>query len=109
MGQIQKVKKINEPQFEQDAWNLSVKFDAAEWNNFAQFLTQHVANQAYAKYLPNQITWVLVMRMLRNIMAHESSVLFVGLKQCLRKVVKYTRTEDNFRALLDAEERNIIP
>jgi hypothetical protein len=47
--------------------------------------------------------------MLRNIVAHENSVLFVGLKQCLREVVKYTRTEDNFRALLDAEERNIIP
>jgi len=110
LSQSQKDQKIDEGKFNQLAWNLhNTLFDQAQWPRLAQYVTQHPANHTYANMQPQQISWVLLMRMLRNIVAHERDVKWVGLSQCLQEVLIYTRTRENFRSLVHAYEQSVIP
>lgn len=110
LGQNQKDHKIDEQTFEAAGWNLhNTVFKQGEWHGFAQFLTQHPANPNYRQKNPNQISWVLSMRMLRNIVAHESRIKWASVTDCLKRVVAYTSTRQNFRELISAYEQCIIP
>ena len=65
LGRSQKDHKIDEPTFEASSYQLAAThFDNAKWGAFAQFLTQHPSNFSYAALQPNNLSWVLVMRML---------------------------------------------
>lgn len=112
LGQNQAEHKIDEPSFEQAAHQLAqTSFDAAQWNNFATYLTTHPANPAYRNLQPNDadFTWVKTMRLLRNIVAHENSLLWNGVQACLQQVIHYTGSRDNFRSLLVLYETHLIP
>jgi hypothetical protein len=91
------------------AWGLhNAVFSQNGWAQFANFLTQHVANPAYVHKQPNDVTWVLVMRMLRNIVAHEKTINWSGLMACLNEVIVYTKTRANFRSLITAYEQSLL-
>jgi len=109
LGQNQKEQKIDENGFDQLAWGLhNAVFSQNGWAQFANFLTQHVANPAYVHKQPNDVTWVLVMRMLRNIVAHEKTINWSGLMACLNEVIVYTKTRANFRSLITAYEQSLL-
>jgi len=109
LGQNQKDQKIDEQGFDALAWNLfNNQFNQAGWNAFANYLTQHPANPAYANKQPANVTWVLIMRMLRNIIAHEKDLNWSGLTACLTEVLLFTQTQQNFRALIFAYEESLL-
>jgi len=112
LGQLQKEKKINEVTFD-DACNQLLAngvFENAQWDHFAHFLINHAANPVYANkgYAPNNVTWVLALRMLRNIVAHEHTSNWAGLKDCLQEVVLFTKSRHNFRLWIHTYELNIV-
>jgi hypothetical protein len=109
-GYMYKGPKIDESKFEHEAWNLhNAVFDQAQWPQLAQYVTQHPANPSYAKMNSQQISWVVLMRMLRNILAHERDLKWTGLSQCVQQVLRYTRTAQNFRLLIHAYETCVTP
>ena len=110
LGQNQKEWKVDETSFESNAYDLHKNhFEVGNWPAFALYLTSHVANPFYAKKSPHEVTWVLVMRMLRNIVAHEQSMQWAGVVDCLNQVLKYTKNRDNFRVLVRTYEMCLLP
>jgi len=109
LGQNQKDQQIDEQKFEADAWGLfNTVFNQNGWNQFATFLTQHAANPDYSNKQPQQLTWVLVMRMLRNIIAHEKNLNWTGLMTCLDEVILFTSSRTNFRSLIATYEESLL-
>jgi hypothetical protein len=105
LGQIPKDHKINEQQLETAGKNLDVTlFDQGQWNNFATFLTQHPSNSEYSNKKPNEITWVMIMQLLRNVVSYESQLNWKGITSCMEQILLYTKTRRNFQALIHANE-----
>ena len=110
LGQEEKEDHLYIDEFEQQAGILSAKFDNTKWQAFASYLLKHTANErGYGDRSEDPLTWALVMRLLRNIVAHESSIRWTGVADCLKQVLCYTKTKDNFRQLIHIEEQCIVP
>jgi hypothetical protein len=110
VSQQQKDKKLDETKFEGQAQALCLSsFDTTKRVAVASYLTQHPANPSYVSKLPTDVTWVLFMRLLRNILAHEYDVDWTGLQGCLDLVLELTHTRENFRQLIDIYVSNVIP
>lgn len=105
LGQRQKDHRLNEAKFEADSNKLHFNsFNTDNYDNFALYLINHQANHEYSAHTPATLTWVLVMHLLRNIVAHEKSRHWIDINDCLQNVLVYTKTRQNFRALIHAEE-----
>jgi hypothetical protein len=105
----QKDERVDEDKFQADADKLhNETFLNTNYDSFATYLISHPANQAHAAKTPSDLTWVLVMRMLRNIVAIEHRLHWRGIYECLQQILQYTRTRENFRALIRAEEEALL-
>jgi len=105
---------MNDNQFENQAYALfNAKFDTNKWPQFANYLITHPANPTYHnnnnKYNAQTLTWVLVMRLMRNIIAHEHQLKWQGLMATLGEVLQFTKSRENFRELIQIYENFIIP
>jgi len=108
LGQTQQNHRIDEAAFEAKGWDLhNTKYDQSKWDTFALYLSTHGSNYAYKNKKPADLTWVLVMRLLRNIVAHENDVHWTGITACLQQVLVYMKKRENFRELIRAEEESI--
>ena len=75
-------------------------FNHDRWERFAQYLCSHCRNHDYHNLQIAQLTWMDVMRMLRNIVAHEQDVYWSGIVECVQQVVTYMQSRQYFREFL---------
>jgi hypothetical protein len=105
----QKEHEINEQQFEKAGINLhTTLFDQGQWDNFANYLVQHPANESHRSKMPHEITWVLLIQLLRNIVEYESHSDWKGILECLDQVLLYTKSRQNFRELIHEYKQALL-
>lgn len=120
LGQNQAEHNMDENQFETDAWALATEFDSAHWKGFAEFLVfgpdpadpDSNPNSDYPAKHPapeRTLTWVLIMRLLRNAFSHQKEISWTGLARIKAHVLLYMKSRVNFRRLVRCYEACILP
>lgn len=71
-----------------------------DWEVFAEYLKTHPANPQQWITPSHDISWMMVIRLMRNILCHERSMRFDGLRQFARKTLDYFRERAHFHDFL---------